>query len=53
MFPSPAAGRRAGGSYYGYSSYDDYDGYGSYGSYGSYGRVNRTGSVYGTGTSHP
>lgn len=44
MFPGPAAGRQAGGSY---------DGYDGYGSYGSYGRVNRTGSVYGTGTSHP
>lgn len=47
MFPGPAAGRQAGGSYDGYGSYGSYDGY------GSYGRVNRTGSVYGTGTSHP
>ena len=48
--------RRAAGSHDGYSAYSGYGSYGGYdgyGSYGSYGRVNRTGSVYGTGTSHP
>lgn len=45
--------RRAGGSYGNHGSHDGYSAYSGYGSYGSYGRVNRTGSVYGTGTSHP